>query len=620
MSNNVNFSSLQQNVTASNADQFLVRLNNALSGADGFARIAKLDVEKSLGVYSTVQSNSAAWAIDNTADAGVRALTGNWQSTYLTYSALSSNYVTTDGVQNLSNKTFTSPTTFYGNVTISGDLSCNGTQTFQNTIFSVTSAVSVVHVGAGPALWVGNNGTGDIASFYDIDQNIEILHVGGINSTFPNVGIKTSAPNVELTVNGAISASSAIYALGGNSNNWNNVYSAFNSQSASNASVYSAFNSQSASNASTYSTVNSNSANWQSTYTSFSTQSGNFATLSANAFTGNQTAPNFILSASTGTFQGVVGGAAPQFTAVANTGNGVRVASDRVDFWVGGSAQFAAQAGFIALGSTPLNFGNSNAQLFGGSDGTGRLVERSGTSAQTFSIANTYTSFTNKEELELGWANNNNVGKIRTIKGSSSGTARQLMLGTDSTDRMGFEAASYNTFMLASSGSYGSGSGVLFIGNAATTPSSNPTNGVILYVDNGTIKFRGANGISNSSDWDSTYSTVQTYSAAWTDTAAPTTLTYAASITPSLSDGISRKVTMTGDLTLNAPTNATDGSLWKGRFTASGADRTITLGANIQTPRGTTFSGIVSSGFTRLFEMNYNGTKWWLVRNQEFAP
>lgn len=116
------------------------------------------------------------------------------------------------------------------------------------------------------------------------------------------------------------------------------------------------------------------------------------------------------------------------------------------------------------------------------------------------------------------------------------------------------------------------------------------------------------------------YSTVQSNSAAWTDAAAPTTLTYAASITPSLSDGISRKITMTGDLTLNSPANATDGSLWKCRFTASGADRTITLGANILTPRSTTFSGIVSSGFTRLFEMNYNGTKWWLVRNQEFSP
>jgi hypothetical protein len=119
----------------------------------------------------------------------------------------------------------------------------------------------------------------------------------------------------------------------------------------------------------------------------------------------------------------------------------------------------------------------------------------------------------------------------------------------------------------------------------------------------------------------SVYSTVQSNSSTWATGAvsAPTSLTYALSITPSLSDGISRKVTMTGNLTLNAITNATDGSLWKCRFTASGADRTITLGANIQTPKGTTFSGIVSSGFTRLLEMNYNGTKWWLVRNQEFA-
>ena len=115
------------------------------------------------------------------------------------------------------------------------------------------------------------------------------------------------------------------------------------------------------------------------------------------------------------------------------------------------------------------------------------------------------------------------------------------------------------------------------------------------------------------------FSTVQSNSAAWTDTIVPTTLTYTLSITPSLSDGISREVTMTGDITLNAPTNGSDGSLWKCRFAASGADRAITLGANIHTPRGTTFSGIVSSGFTRLLEMNYNGTNWWVVRNQEFA-
>ena len=60
-------------------------------------------------------------------------------------------------------------------------------------------------------MWVGNSGTGDIASFYDIDQNIEVLHVGGVNSTFPNVGVHTSNPNERFTVSGNISASGNIF-------------------------------------------------------------------------------------------------------------------------------------------------------------------------------------------------------------------------------------------------------------------------------------------------------------------------------------------------------------------------------------------------------------------------
>ena len=63
-------------------------------------------------------------------------------------------------------------------------------------------------------MWVGNSGTGDIASFYDIDQNIEVLHVGGVNSTFPNVGVHTSNPNERFTVSGNISASGNIYSNG----------------------------------------------------------------------------------------------------------------------------------------------------------------------------------------------------------------------------------------------------------------------------------------------------------------------------------------------------------------------------------------------------------------------
>jgi hypothetical protein len=130
-----------------------------------------------------------------------------------------------------------------------------------------------------------------------------------------------------------------------------------------------------------------------------------------------------------------VGGAFPQYTGIGNTGNGVRVAADRVDFWVGGSVIAVFQAGSFLLGSNALNW-SSNTQLFGNNDGTGRLVLRNATSPQTFSIANTYTSFSNKEELQIGWVGNSSVAKIETIKGTGGGVARSLEFGTDGTTRL----------------------------------------------------------------------------------------------------------------------------------------------------------------------------------------
>jgi hypothetical protein len=183
-------------------------------------------------------------------------------------------HVTTDTTQSLSNKSFSDATRFNGDVTISGNLSCNGTQTFNNTIFSTTSAVSVVHVGSGPALWVGNNGTGDIASFYDIDANVEVLHVGGNNGTFPNVGVKTSTPNVDFTVNGAISAASIIYDVTGNSNQWNNTYTFVRSQSSNNDSVFTTVQTYSATNWNYQGTdIKALTGNWDSTYSTVQTYS-----------------------------------------------------------------------------------------------------------------------------------------------------------------------------------------------------------------------------------------------------------------------------------------------------------------------------------------------------------
>lgn len=100
-----------------------------------------------------------------------------------------------------------------GNLVLNGSITALSGATFVNTIFTTTSALSIVNVGAGPALYVSQNGLSDIASFYDSDQNIEVLHIGGVNSTNPNVGIKTSTPNKTLTVNGEISANNDIWGV-----------------------------------------------------------------------------------------------------------------------------------------------------------------------------------------------------------------------------------------------------------------------------------------------------------------------------------------------------------------------------------------------------------------------
>ena len=178
-----------------------------------------------------------------------------WNSVYTTYNKNSSNYATQNYVQNnflaLTGGTVTGDTQFNKNVTIWGVLSATGGTYFANTIYSTTSALSVIHVGNGPAVYVGQSGTGDIASFYDLDQNIEMLHIGGHDGDYPNVGIKTSTPNVDFTVNGEISSSEIIYDASGNSNQWNSVYTSVKDTSANWNSVYTTYNKNSA----TYATI-----------------------------------------------------------------------------------------------------------------------------------------------------------------------------------------------------------------------------------------------------------------------------------------------------------------------------------------------------------------------------
>jgi hypothetical protein len=167
-------------------------------------------------VYTNVQSNSSNWQATYT---NVQSNLANWNNAYNTatvYQTNSASYATQNYVNvnflALSGGTISGPVRINNNLTINGNLTATGTTTFANTIFSVTSSLSVVHIGDGPALFIGNNGIGNIASFYDLDQNIEVFHIGGNNGTHPNVGVKTSTPNKDFTVSGEISATETIYA------------------------------------------------------------------------------------------------------------------------------------------------------------------------------------------------------------------------------------------------------------------------------------------------------------------------------------------------------------------------------------------------------------------------
>ena len=91
MSTAVNFSSLQLTTTAASTDRLLLRNSSALSGADGFNQISVGNLERSLSVYSTVQSNSSTnWNYQGT---DIKSLTGNWQNTYSTVNSSSASWI-----------------------------------------------------------------------------------------------------------------------------------------------------------------------------------------------------------------------------------------------------------------------------------------------------------------------------------------------------------------------------------------------------------------------------------------------------------------------------------------------------------------------------------------------
>ena len=111
----------------------------------------------------------------------------------------------------LSGGNITGSLNIYKDLTVHGNLTALGDSFFVNTIFTTTSALSVINVGKGPALYVYQAaGPYDVASFYDGD-GIEVLHVGNAQPGGGGfVGINESYPGAALTVNGAISSNGSI--------------------------------------------------------------------------------------------------------------------------------------------------------------------------------------------------------------------------------------------------------------------------------------------------------------------------------------------------------------------------------------------------------------------------
>lgn len=87
----------------------------------------------------------------------------------------------------------------------------------------------------------------------------------------------------------------------------------------------------------------------------------------------------------------------------------------------------------VGTGWGAFSASNGGGVVIGVTDSTGIVHQRSGTTAQTFRVYNTYTSTTSNEFISIGW--NTNVAQIGTVKGSAGGSARDLELQTDGQTR-----------------------------------------------------------------------------------------------------------------------------------------------------------------------------------------
>ena len=96
---------------------------------------------------------------------------------------------------------------------------------------------------------------------------------------------------------------------------------------------------------------------------------------------------------------------------------------------------------------------------------------------------------------------------------------------------------------------------------------------------------------------------------------APTVLTYGATVAPDCADGLFRKMTLTGDLHLDPPTNPSEGMKLEIWFTCDGTARAITFDTLILIPSDSGFTSpkALTINKTYIVLLKYSGSSWYLV-------
>lgn len=154
-----------------------------------------------------------------------------------------------------------------------------------------------------------------------------------------------------------------------------------------------------------------------------------------------------------------------------------------------------APTGVLANGDIVLGHQDSSNNIYSVALYFGGPLHSASTVVPAFTLRGRLGNGTNINVGDTTWAPQRATGNaagggiaIQSTAPGASGTTAQTLTTTFRID------PSQNITLCGAAGSYGSGAGVVFIGNATTNPTTNPTGGGILYVNAGALTYRGSGG------------------------------------------------------------------------------------------------------------------------------